>query len=165
MNPARLRSIEDGLTNIAKKVLDAVPIAEAWTVHKIGGELARVGVNIEHKTISGCLTNLVDSGLVRELMKGHFQRIKPKPPTDAVPQPERVPAGIASAKPPPPLLEKRVEPKKTDFLSAVGTISNKLRAMADEIDDLALAMQSEAAANAAEAERLAQLKKLLRELA
>lgn len=66
MNQARLSSLLEGLSGIALKVYEAVPIAETWTKKQIAAELMRTGVRTDLRIIEGCLASLVDRKLIRE---------------------------------------------------------------------------------------------------
>lgn len=75
MNPARLKSMEAGLTGVARKVLDATPISEGWPASRIQSEIKRLTQSqVDNKTVLGCLAHLVEQGLVKELQHGCFQR-------------------------------------------------------------------------------------------
>lgn len=78
MNQQRFHSIHDGLSAVAKKVYDAVPIQEAWSIVQIKQELERkqAGVTRDFRIFSGCINSLVNSGIVLEEPKGRFRRVK-----------------------------------------------------------------------------------------
>ena len=48
MTPARLQSIERNLTGIARKVLEATPVAESWSVQRIYAELGKTIIMVTH---------------------------------------------------------------------------------------------------------------------
>lgn len=74
MNEARFNALHSGLTSVARKVYDATPIATPWTASSICAELRRNSININLKTVQGCLSSLIGSGLVDECKLGHFIR-------------------------------------------------------------------------------------------
>lgn len=143
---ARMRAIEEGQTGIAKKVLASVPIQETWTAHQIISDIARSGSRPDPHIVEGCLNTLCDSGLVRERPRGYFQRVKPK---------EEKVASIASA----PQQKEPIDP-----LAKLGNIASSLRTLADELEDVALAIEEKHAGATEELAKLRQLKTLLRDL-
>ena len=147
MNSARMRAIEEGQTGIAKKVLSSVPIQESWTARQIVSDIARSGSRPDPHIVEGCLNTLCDSGLVRERLRGYFQRTKPK-------EEKVVSIAATSAQPKEPI----------DPLTKLGNIASSLRAMADEIEDVALAIEERQTATTEEIAKLRQLKALLRDL-
>lgn len=78
MSAARLKQLEAGQTSMARKVLDAVPKAEIWSIAQITTELGRVGNNMTRSVVEGCLRTLVEAGLVQEL-QGGFRRVAARP--------------------------------------------------------------------------------------
>lgn len=163
LNASRLQAIEAGQTGIARKVLDAVPIAEAWAPAKIMAEVRRHGTNLDLRIFEGCMTSLVDAGLVRQTGGGAFQRVAAKVRTmteqadDLVRSVEDygAPAVAAAAVPPkdaPELIERfeRIGAHLRSFAKAFSV-------MADEIETLALEA-SEQIAKAGEGDE--QLRKL-----
>lgn len=158
MNRSRLESITNNLTGVAKKVFETVPIAEPWHMNVIAGELRRRGHNIDRKTIDGCLGSLKDSGVIRETSCGHFKRVEiheAQPP-------------IRLARDEPIIQTNKPEPtmtaKKQDNLAVFGVIASKLRALANEVEDAGLAMQSELAKSDAKTQKLTQLQDLLKSI-
>lgn len=152
---SRLRAIEDGQTGIARKVLAAVPLVEHWTVGKIIGELRRTGCNAEVSIVEGCLTSLVESGLVRRPQVGVFQRvpIPAEPARSAAEELETPPA----PRQPPDLLERwgRIG-------AALRERATQLVALADDIDAAALETAEQLAKAGAGDEQLRKLRALLK---
>ena len=76
------RDVDKALQNqssIAKKIYDIVPISEPWRVFKIAGELKeKTGAGVDIRTISGCLNDMVDSGLIKCIGNDHYQRVPVK---------------------------------------------------------------------------------------
>jgi len=154
VNSARLRSVEDGLSGIAKKVLAALAFAEFKTQHEIGAELVRQGQRADRNIISGCLQSLTRSGLVRE-WEGRYKRIqfedkKPMNSVVAMPHTARQKPSQEPVPAPPPDLPERM-----------AAAANSLRALALEVDAIAVAMIDREQAQAVEVAKLAQLKALL----
>jgi hypothetical protein len=157
MNSARLRSVEDGLTGIAKKVLGALSFAEFKTQHEIGAELARQGHRADRNIISGCLQSLTRSGLVRE-WEGRYRRIqfedkKPMNSVIAMPVPAR------QTKETPADVPAIIKPQ--DLPERMSSVASVLRSAALEIDAIAIAMIDREQDKAKEMEKLHQLKALL----
>lgn len=155
MNPARYESILSSQTNIARKVLEFVPLQEAWEPKQISSEMYRVQHTAPDKHIlEGCLSALVEAGLVRELSGRRYQRFPPPDPQRAVARP------ILTAVKEPPM--PAAAPQKADTLERLSGLATKLRAIADEIDDCALDVQAALDAAGEEHGKLSQLKKLLK---
>lgn len=58
--------ILQGQTTTARKVYDAIPIAEPWDTYKIAAELERRGVSIDFSIMVGCINTLIRAGLAAE---------------------------------------------------------------------------------------------------
>src|SRR4051812_10139518 len=84
MQPQRLAQAERALSGIAKRVLEAVPISEPWTVGQICTELRRHATRVDMAVVMGCLRTHVGAGLVREPTQLNFIRVQ-VPPLDAKP--------------------------------------------------------------------------------
>lgn len=69
LNARKAARLESGLNVMARKVLDAVPIAEVWNLHQITQEVNRHGRNVDPKVVQGCLRTLTDAGLIKETMR------------------------------------------------------------------------------------------------
>lgn len=159
MNNSRLQSIENNLPAIARKVLDATPIAEAWPASAIGSELFRLcGSSVHPSTVLRCLASMKDQGLVREPEHGRFKREtqKEKPPH----------MKLIKDDPMPPIQkpEQKATAAKKDILGLVGGFSQGLRKIADELDEAALAIQEDQAKSDAENAKVLQLRELLSSL-
>jgi hypothetical protein len=153
----RLGNKASNLSSVARKVLDAVPVGEAWTVQFIYQELARQGHNIEVRIIGGCLDDLFGGGLIRQPQTGRYQRIAYKQPLPVVrPIRDAIEDDMAHA--------SDMALPKLDPLSALGRLSAELRHIADQIDEQALAMAEEAQRANAGNEKLQQLQALLKSI-
>ena len=153
MNSQRLRHIENNLPMIAKKVLDAVPIQQAWSITQIKSELSRVGLTYSSKAVSGCLNSLTDSGLVKEPKTGVFTRVskeKAKPVLKAV-APNSEPAELAPA-------------ERVSAATKLMQLGAEMRALADRLDDAVLELEAERESQQAELASIQQLKTLLKTL-
>lgn len=78
MTETKFQSLYRGLTEQAKKVYNAVPIKDQWTIAQIMAELARTTGQREHRIVSGCLNSLKSAGLVRETANGTWSRVEVK---------------------------------------------------------------------------------------
>ena len=90
MNEARFSSIHRGLSSVAQKVYAAVPIADEWAIEAVRRELTRKGHTIDLHTIRGCMSSLVDSGLVTEPSRGQFSRVAIKEAYKAPAEPKPI---------------------------------------------------------------------------
>lgn len=162
MSESRFRQVMAGTTTVAKKVYEAIPASDQWGYQQIVAEVSRLGYGIDYRTIQGCINSLIQAGLVQETEKGMFRRqpIRPKtePTSDqmATTQPTQ-PTGQAAQK---------------DAIDILGSIADKLRSLskttsslADEVDKAALDISEQISMKEAGADKLKQLKELLKELA
>lgn len=179
MQPQRLAQAERALSGIAKRVLEAVPISEPWTVGQICTELRRNATRVDMAVVMGCLRTHVGLGLVREPTQLNFIRVQ-VPPLDARPLrivhditnnpggfmslPAHVAKGIADSHTPERLTER--EP-----LHDIGALSQRLRESgralimwAEDLERLALEFEGRIDDAKKGNEQLAQLRKLLQNL-
>lgn len=85
MTPAKCAARMQGLNGVAKKVYECVPIAEAWTSVQVMGAMRNLtGSTPDAQIVSGCLTRLVDGGLIKRIARDQYQRV----PVQQKPQPE-----------------------------------------------------------------------------
>ena len=157
MNPDRIRRLEDGLSGVARKVLDAVPISEAWTVHAIAGEMRRAtGSSYEHRLVVGCLESLKSSGLVREYSRGKFMRVCAKEGSNVLDMPKIIKAAENA-------MHKASKPMSISEM--LGTLSASLLESAGMVDDIIKEFQAERAKHESEIAKLRQLQDLLKGIA
>lgn len=178
MSPKRFQSLYNAQTSIARRVYDATPISEAWTVHQVMQELARAGLPIrDYSKVEGCLNSLRQAGLVDEPEKGKFRRAKVAPLKIAAvsSQPETIEDEPAPQMSKPTITVKTAssaptEAKKhTNPLERLDELAKRARAaaatlttLADEIDTVALEIEEEFEANMKAAATLRQLQALMR---
>ena len=174
MNYARFKAIHHGMTAVAKKVYEAVPMSEAWSHSQIHTEIHRLGYGVQYNIMSGCLNSLIGAGLVIEPSKGHFKRepvrepaiqlpSKPvTPPPQTTPQPEEPMANTAITTTPP----KAIAPldRLMTLASRAVDLSKAAKTLANDIDDAAIAITQEIAATDAQYVKLRQLQALLKEV-
>jgi len=163
MNATKAERLESNLNAMAAKVLAAVPIAEAWTVNEICGELRRQGGNHDLRIVQGTLNGLVDQGLVKET-GNTYRRVKPREkvalaPAQAAPaaEPQEAPQAPASA--------------PADTLTKLANLSRSLRDLsaaitvaAADLDDLALEVEERIATASEGDQKLRQLQTLLKSI-
>jgi hypothetical protein len=162
MTPAKYQSALNSQSAIAKKVLEMVPIQEAWSRNEIASSLRRVTKSSpDVAVLDGCLIRLKDVGLIRERQPGLYQRVEIR---------EREVLHVAA--------EMKGETKDVanapakspiDILSG---LSERARAMAtsivmlaSDIETAALTIEQGNAESNANLEKLRQLQALLKSLA
>lgn len=151
MKASRLRLIERGQTSIAKKVLSCIPIQAVWSHHQILDEIARSGSRMDVRIFDGCIAALLDAGLIKEPQRRNYQRVGPSEPEQQDEEDKPVAAQAITTQPTP----------SVDPLVRLGRLAEKLRGLADEIDEAALHFETMKSANAAELEVIKQFKLLM----
>ncbi|WP_157669301.1 hypothetical protein [Chitinibacter sp. GC72] len=155
MQRARFESIYRGLSNIARKVYDAVPIGDAWSKALITQEIRRVTkTSTDARVIDGCLSSLVENGLVREPTRGAFVRVK-------------VVGGLGSLKvsSSPEVENMAVKSEKVEKLSLrLAGLVTTLTSVAEEIESISIEVDAQLSAVGDELGKLRQLKSLLKDL-
>lgn len=161
MNQAKFDKEHRGLSAIAKKVFDATPLAQAWSVMAIGSEMRRIGsCGIESRTTLGCLNTLIDAGLVVEVTKGNFKRVEVR-----TPEPSKV-SPIQQLKEDQPMIANAIEIEKSEStpIDRLSSFAMRLRALADDMENTALDLADKAEKNEAETAKMRQLQALLKSL-
>ena len=154
MNAARLKQVENGLSGIARKVLEAVPIADQWPAHTIANEIKRAtGSAPEIKIVNGCLESLKSSGLVREPTRGKWIRVSMKDHADA----DEMPAPVKVVE----LRKQQPEQTAREMLSQVAIAMMDLAA---KVEDVASEIDKAEKRNEEKTAKLRQLQELLRGL-
>lgn len=156
----KFESTYRGLSEQAKKVLNAVPMDEAWDFTQIGFEIKRNGQTIQDlNVLRGCLNSLVDAGMVIEPTKGKFIRVHVKS-KDAIQE-------VRVTVKPEPKAPQKIEPQavtKTGPIDILGNFAKRFREMADEMETAAIALAERDEKTSAEAEKLRQLQALLKSI-
>ena len=80
MNRKKIERMKRGMTAMAMKVYNCVPMNESWDKSKIHAEMHRQGMTHNAKVIDGCLNNLRGVGLIKEPASGAFIQITPSKP-------------------------------------------------------------------------------------
>ncbi len=142
MNERKRKEAEESLTEVARSILDAIPIKESWGLVKVCDELRRKHRVIESKAVNACIASLVAQGLVRETRPGLFCRVSPQPGKLVVPT-------IAS------------EAQPIDVLAS---IASRLHEIADDIESYALGVTERIEAASDDTKKLRQLQAILKSI-
>lgn len=156
MNANKMARIESGLNTMAVKVLEAVPLQEAWNKAQIVGELHRTGCGAGRDVVDGCLTTLKDRGAIKEPKPGHYQRVAVRQPVSA-----NDPAPVATVH---TLQPAAPAPSSDDTLSRFANLGALLRRAADECDSLALEVEERVKDAGKDGAKLRQLQAILKGL-
>lgn len=158
----KLARAAETLSGVAKRVLDAVPIAEPWTATAICSELGRNGSRVDFNIVLGCLNTHKQAGLVKEPMNQYFQRVAYTVPEKAKPAPQ--PANVV------PIMnaEKMTE---REPLESIGAMAQRLREAgralimwAEDLERLGLEFESRVDKAGQDGEKLRQLQTILNSL-
>lgn len=75
MNAAKQQNLLAGQSSLARKVFQVVPIQERWSAHDIFNSLmVAQSTGAQFPAVRRGLTELKETGLIREPVNGHFQR-------------------------------------------------------------------------------------------
>lgn len=173
MNPARYSEHERNLSGVARRVFEATPITDGWTVSQITTELGRGGSRIDVRIVSGCLNSMRDQGLVKEAAGGLWTRIAPRvvqAPALRVVEPEHTTTTYRSGNSM-KTTQQKTEPEQAEPLVSIGTLAHRLRATgkaliewADELEAVGLAFEERVEKANQDGVRLRQLQALLKGL-
>lgn len=162
MSESRFKQVMAGTTAVAKKVYEAIPTSDQWNHQQIVAEVARLGYGVDYRTICGCINSLIQAGLVQETAKGMFRRHPIRQKTDTTIENMTQPTQQKAAE----------QAAHRDAIDVLGAIADKLRSLskttqslADEVDKAALEISEQISIKEAGADKLKQLKELLKELA
>lgn len=161
MSDKQIASAIAGLTGIAGKVFEVVPIAEGWTTLQIMSELKRLNLNHDFTKVDGCLRSMLEQNLVR-YDDGRWQRAQKvtrqlalaKPAT-----PDAAPAPVVAA----PAVAATVSPMDSMLATAssMREAGRHLLAQADALESACLAQMDVEAAYKAQMAHFDQLRTLL----
>lgn len=163
MNHGRKQSFLNNLTAVARKVYDAVPIQERWSILQMSNEMHRLGTRISWPILSGILNDLASQKLIHTNAQDVFWR-----DADEVP---RTDFGKLLINKPCPidLTQQETATMPFDVLTELSNVAAKLRGdaaalneRADRIDDIALKAADAIKEAGAGNEELARLKALLK---
>lgn len=177
MNNAKMTAIERNMTGIMRKVLDAVPIAEPWTIPQICSEIQRAGGTSDRRAISGCLNTLVEYGLIREPVAGSFERKPHKPATppattesaaakgaDVMTMPQK--SGEATSVPPLSPLDRLAAAGHDlrELSRSISRQSKNVEQLAEEIDAVAIEVTEKISRIESDTAKMRQLQELLKSI-
>lgn len=162
MTTTRTAAVLAGQTTIAQKVFAAIPPSQsnAYTAFEISRGLKAVsGSSPNIHVLRGCLAKLKDCGLIKEVVPGSFRRAELKD-KEKVEMPK---SAVVMAIP-----AKAVDTSPLELLSGIASklraAAGGLGALADELDNAAIAIEDRAAAGAHELAKVKQIATLLKEL-
>ena len=161
MNEVRFNRVIQGGSSVARKVYEAVPIADAWNPSVIHQELRRIGYTMDLHAIKGCLAALAAEGVAIEHPARLYQRtpVKPRPIKEI--KAEEPMATVAAA---PAKVGVRPLAKLANIASRAKNIAAMLNELASDIELAALDIDEQDGQNNAQVNKLKQLKELLKEL-
>jgi hypothetical protein len=164
MQASKLVKAEQGLNGVMKKVLDAVPISEAWSKSQVVGELRRTGHNIGADVVESCLNAMRGKGLITEPVRGTFKRIAPK----QKPQTEMEEPPMPAPHPFDPInaTEPARDPlsRMADVAKSARSLASALQQLASEVEEIAIASEERLEQISKDTEKLRQLQQLLKTL-
>lgn len=176
MNESRFNAVYRGLSEQAKKVYQAVPLTESWSVAQIMSELARTSGQREHRVVTGCLSSLRDVGLVRELAGGQWVRVEVRAKvatTHVEPEMPQPPKQEPQKEPEMPAINTKPAPQQSNVtpLERIGGLSSQvlgiiqsLHQLAADIEATALEVEEQIEKIQKDSARLKQLQELLKGL-
>ena len=166
MSYSRFQQMLQSVPANARKLYDIIPIAEGWSYSQIHQEAQRRGLNMRSEVIMGAVGELKDAGLVQTADNLH-RRTPHKPrPEPIITNKEATLAGSTDIKPIQTRPEDRLSP--FDKIAALATHLRKLAddasAIADDLDDVALAIEESAGGEAAAKAELARIRQVFKTL-
>ena len=193
LSPAKFKMLYNQQHAAVRKVYDAVPMSEAWDHSQIIGELRRVGHSMrDMSVVLGCLDTLRRQGLVNEPQKGFFSRVQirdPKPTNvcEPTPHPATCDATLEVVEDKPTkeievattmqIKPVKAAPKMSPIdrlgaLAATATVmatkarelSDQMKALASDLEVVAIEIEDDVTETAKMADQLKQLKQLLKGL-
>ncbi len=163
MNESRQSQILAGQSSIAQKVFGYVPIQASWSTHDIhGAVLAANATGASAYAVRRALGELKDAGLIREPAGGKFQRDAATPKTKKEPAVTQVAKTTAVLIKKPELALDVLADLSSEIVSIANEVSQRMKKLAGRIEEVALSVEAERAANSEAAEKLKQLQALLK---
>lgn len=163
MSDKQIASAIAGLSGIAAKVFEVVPIAEWWTHLQISVELKRLNINHDFRVVGGCLSSMLDQGLLRKDDLGRWQRREQKNSRQATVV--KVVKATVPVVQPSNADSRATEPSPMDNMLAAAASMREagrhLLAQADSLESACLAQMELEATYKAQMENFEQLRTLL----
>lgn len=160
------------LSSLEQSVYSAVPINADWERHQIIGELRRVGKQVAVNNLERCLNALKEVGLLIE-KQGRWRRAICKEREPSAPDPVVfLPSPITTLQTkefPMTTVARNGTPELPAFkparpLDALAALASDLRRMAGQLEEVALAIETELSTAENSTKKLTQLQELLRGL-
>lgn len=163
MNLSKYEAKKNGLNSQLRKVLEATPIQEAWSAVAISAEMRRVGSGgADPRATLGCLSSLVDQGLIDEVGRGQFKRVQPKEKQSA---PEIKPIEVHAPSKEPEMQSRIIPaPPAANPIDKLSKLASRLRDLASDMETAALELAEQAEKNEQETAKMRQLQSLLKSL-
>jgi hypothetical protein len=166
ISQTRFKQVHNTLNAPVKKVYEAVPASEAWTSTQIIGEISRLGYSMrDSKAIIGCLDTLKRQGLIQEPERGSFIRVEVKETTtfDKFIE-ETKEKTMATSKPVTQIKQSNLD-RLISLSEKANGLAAQMKAMATELENVALEIEAEIQENSTSSQKLKQLQELLKGLA
>jgi len=166
ISQTRFKQMFNVLNAPVKKVYEAVPVSEAWTSTQIIAEISRLGYSMrDSKAIIGCLDTLKRQGLIQEPERGSFIRIEVKETTtfDKFIE-ETKEKTMATSKPVTQIKQSNLD-RLINLSEKANGLAAQMKAMATELENVALEIEAEIQENSTSAQKLKQLQELLKGVA
>lgn len=162
VNQSKFEQAHRGLSAIAKKVFDSVPISEAWNTPAISADMRRLGSGgADSRVVLGCLNTLIEAGIVKEVSKGAFQRIEIREKAEPVVTNKPMEPSQMSIRAIQPVAQPIQPVTPIDRLSKFAV---RLRDLANDMETAALELAEQAEKNDAETAKMRQLQQILKSL-
>ena len=165
ISQTRFKQMFNTLNAPVKKVYEAVPVSEAWTTTQIIGEISRLGYSMrDSKAIIGCLDTLKRQGLIQEPERGSFVRVEVKAIETYVKFMEETKEKIMATKPVTQMKQTNLD-RLISLSEKANGLAAQMKAMATELENVALEIEAEIQENSTSAQKLKQLQELLKGVA
>lgn len=167
ISKTRFKQMFNTLNAPVKKVYEAVPVSEAWTTTQIIGEISRLGYSMrDSKAIIGCLDTLKRQGLIQEPERGCFIRIEVKETATTFDKfiEETKEKTVATSKPVTQIKQSNLD-RLINLSERANGLAAQMKAMATELENVALEIEAEIQENSTSAQKLKQLQELLKGVA
>lgn len=165
ISQTRFKQLHNTLNAPVKKVYEAVPVSEAWTTTQIISEISRLGYSMrDSKAIIGCLDTLKRQGLITEPERGTFVRVEVKAIETYVKFMEETKEKIMATKPVTQMKQTNLD-RLISLSEKANGLAAQMKAMASELENVALEIEAEIQENSTSAQKLKQLQELLKGVA
>lgn len=163
MTPSAVARAEQGLTGVARKVLDVVPLEESWPKAAIVSALRRAGSCVQGDVVDACLNNLRGRGLIAEPERGEYRRVKARMTLVTIEQEVSRMSPVAAA----PAVAPAADPLARFAILAkdIVALAEQLRMKGAEIEDAAIDVGEYLEKVAADTGKLRALQDLLKGIA